>query len=85
MAVFTAATTSHKLAGVFGLSCYLLMGNKIKALSADAKDINKDTPFFMGHGDSDPLVKHDWGVKTAEALKTELGHTKVDFKTYRYV
>ena len=85
MSLFTGATTPHKLAGVFGLSSYLLMGNKIKELAEEAKDINRDTPFFMGHGDADPLVRYEWGVKTAEALRTVLGHTKVDFQTYKYV
>jgi predicted esterase len=83
MSIFISATTPHKLAGVVGLSSYLLLGNKIKELAEEAKDVNKDTPFFMGHGDADPLVKHEWGVKTAEVLKTELGHTKVEFKTYK--
>lgn len=84
MSLFTGATTPNKLAGVFGLSSYLLMGDKIKELAAkEAKGINSDTPFFMGHGDADPLVRYEWGVKTAEALKGELGHTKVEFKTYK--
>jgi len=83
MSLFTGATIPHKLAGVFGLSSYLLMGNKIKELAAEAKGINRDTSFFMGHGDVDPTVRYEWGVKTAEALKTELGHTKVHFETYR--
>jgi predicted esterase len=83
MSLFIGATIPHKLAGVFGLSSYLLMGNKIKELAEEAKGINRDTPFFMGHGDADPLVRYEWGVKTAEALRTELGHTKVDFQTYK--
>jgi predicted esterase len=83
MSLFTGATTTYKLAGVFGLSSYLLMGNKIKELAEETKGINEDTPFFMGHGDADPLIKYDWGVKTAEALRTELGHTKVEFLTYK--
>lgn len=82
MSLFTGATTPHKLAGVFGLSSYLLLGNKINELAAEAKGINRDTPFFMGHGNADQLVKYEWGVKTAEALKTELGHKEVDFHTY---
>lgn len=82
MSLFTGVTTSHKLAGVFGLSCYLLMGNKIKEMAKeDAKEINKDTPFFMGHGDADEVVKYQWGKQTAEFLKKELGH-QVEFKTY---
>jgi predicted esterase len=83
MSLFIGTTTPHKLAGVFGLSSYLLLGDKIKELAEEAKGINKDTPFFMGHGDADPLVKHEWGAKTAEVLNAELGHTKVEFKTYK--
>ena len=83
LSLFIGATIPHKLAGVFGLSSYLLMGNKIKELAEEAKGINRDTPFFMGHGDADPLVKYEWGVKTAEVLNAELGHTKLEFKTYK--
>jgi predicted esterase len=83
LSLFTGVTTPHKLAGVFGLSSYLLMGDKIKELAAEAKGINKETPIFMGHGDADALVKYEWGMKTAEFLRTELGHTKVDFRTYK--
>lgn len=42
---------------------------------------NKDTPIFMGHGDADPLVKHEWGLQTAEILR-EMGWT-VNFNTYQ--
>lgn len=83
MSLFTGVTTSHKLAGVFGLSSYLLMSNKIKELAKEqAKEINKDTPFFMGHGDADEVVRYEWGQKSAEFLRKELGH-QVEFKTYR--
>ena len=43
---------------------------------------NKNVPIFMGHGDSDPLVKHEWGQDTAKALR-ELGFKSVDFRTYK--
>jgi predicted esterase len=85
MSLFTGVTTSHKLGGVFGLSCYLLMGNKVKGMAKEeAKDINKDTPFFMGHGDADEVVKYQWGQQTAEFVKKELGH-QVEFKTYPHL
>ena len=84
MSLFTGTTIPHKLAGVVGLSSYLLLGSDIKRFADEAKGINKDTPFFMGHGDRDPLVRYEWGVKTADVLRTELGHT-VEFKTYRWV
>ncbi|KAJ9647407.1 hypothetical protein H2204_000036 [Knufia peltigerae] len=82
MSIFTGVTTTHKLGGVFGLSCYLVLAGKIKEFAKEASDVNKDTPFFMGHGDSDEVVKYKWGQQTAEFLRKELGH-KVDFKTYR--
>ncbi|KAL2428942.1 Acyl-protein thioesterase 1 [Exophiala dermatitidis] len=82
MSIFTGVTTPHKLGGVFGLSCYLLLGDKIKEYAKEANGANKDTPFFMGHGDADELVKYRWGVQTAEFLRNELGH-KVEFKTYK--
>lgn len=34
----------------------------------------------MGHGDADPVVKYEWGQRTAEKLK-EWGWS-VDFQTY---
>ncbi|KAL9115640.1 MAG: hypothetical protein Q9227_000008 [Pyrenula ochraceoflavens] len=80
MSLFTGLTTTYKLGGVFGLSSYLLLGDKIKTLVTDA---SKDAPFFMGHGTADPLVRYEWGTQTAETIK-ELGR-KVDFKSYKYV
>lgn len=82
MSLFTGVTTTHKLGGVFGLSCYLLLGDKIKEFVKEADGANKDTPFFMGHGDADEVVKYRWGQQSAEFLKNELGH-KVEFHTYR--
>ena len=79
VSLFTGLTTTYKLGGVFGLSSYLLLGEKIKTLSTEA---NKDTPFFMGHGTDDPLVKYEWGTGTVDAIK-ELGR-KVEFKSYKY-
>lgn len=55
------------------------MHGKIKDyIPADSP--NKDTPIFMGHGDADPLVRYDWGLKTAENLR-ERGWN-VNFNTY---
>ncbi|RMD42940.1 hypothetical protein DV735_g2216, partial [Chaetothyriales sp. CBS 134920] len=82
MSLFTGVTTTRKLAGVFGLSCYLVLSSKIKDLAAEAKDANKDTPFFIAHGDADEVVRYEWGQQSADFLRKELGH-KVEFKTYR--
>jgi predicted esterase len=82
MAIFSGITAPTKLGGIFGLSCYLLLHSKIKDL-VPTDSPNKETPIFMGHGDSDPLVRPEWGRMSAQLLK-ESGWT-VDLKFYRYV
>ncbi len=80
ISLFTGITCPDKLAGIFGLSSYLLLHDKIKDYVTE-ESTNKDTPIFMGHGDADPLVKYDWGVDTAKVLR-EMGWT-VDLRTYK--
>ena len=80
MSIFSGITSPSKLGGIFGLSCYLLLHYKLKSL-IPSDNPNKDTPLFMGHGDSDPLVKPDWGRRTAEELKKE--GWSVEMKFYR--
>lgn len=70
MSIFSGITSPNKLGGIFGLSCYLLLHEKLKGF-IPAGNPNKDTPIFMGHGDSDPLVLPAWGRKTAEILNEE--------------
>jgi predicted esterase len=84
MSLFTGLTTTHKLAGVFGLSCYLVMGDKVKQLAKDGGDVNTagKTPFFMGHGDADEVVKYQWGFMTAKKLQEDFS-IDVDFRTYK--
>jgi predicted esterase len=80
MALLSGVTSSEKLGGIFGLSSYLLLREKLRDM-IPANSPNKDVPIFMGHGDSDPVVQYKWGELSAEEL-TNLGW-KVDFKTYR--
>ena len=79
ISLFTGITCPDKLAGIVGLSSYLLLENKVKDY-VPSENPNKETPIFMGHGAVDPLVKYEWGKKTAEKLK-EWGWT-VDLKSY---
>lgn len=79
MSLFTGLTSDVKVGGIFGLSCYLLLGDKIKEL-IPKEFPNKDTPVFMGHGEEDSIVKYEYGVKSAEALK-EMG-MGVEFRKY---
>jgi len=69
-----------KLGGIFGLSCYLLLQNKVKDM-VPADSPNQQTPIFMGHGDADPVVKYQWGQMTANKLKG--WGWNVDFRTYK--
>jgi predicted esterase len=83
MSLMAGLTCPQKLGGIVGLSCYLLLQSKIKNLIDHGDNVNKDTKIFMGHGDSDPVVKPQFGKMTADQLK-EWGFD-VDFKTYRSV
>ena len=57
------------------------MHDRIKDVIAETTPApDKAVPIFMGHGDSDPLVKYAWGQKTAQVIQ-EMGW-KVDFRTY---
>lgn len=79
MSLFAGITCPDSLAGIFGLSSYLLLHHRITDFIA-ASNPNKDTPIFMGHGSADELVKYEWGRQTAQALR-DLGH-QVDFRAY---
>lgn len=80
MALFSGITAPQKLGGIFGLSCYLLLHNKLKTFIPTDRP-NVETPILMGHGDSDSMVKPEWGRISAEKLREE-GY-KVELKVYR--
>ena len=80
MAVFSGITNKESLGGVFGLSCYLLLSDKIKNYIPEEFP-NKKTPFFLAHGTDDSIVRHDFGAMSASKIK-ELGFEDVTFKSY---
>jgi predicted esterase len=79
MSLLSGATCPSQLAGVFGLSCYLLLQKKFQSLAA-ADAPNAKTPIFMGHGTADNVVQYKWGKATFEQLKE--WDYQVEFKTY---
>ena len=79
MSLFSGITSTVKLAGIFGLSCYLPMHQKAKSLIPEGSP-NHATPIFLGHGDVDPLVKLEAGQMTSSYLKSLGFH--LDFRTY---
>jgi acetyl esterase/lipase len=83
MSVFTGLTSPEKLGGVFGLSCYLLLSDRIKNYLPEEWANNK-TPFFLAHGLDDEVVPFQFGKKSADVLK-ELGVEDVSFNPYGYV
>lgn len=83
MSVFSGLTHKEKLGGVFGLSCYLLLSDRIKNYVPEEFP-NKKTPFFLAHGLEDEVVQFEFGDRSAKLLK-ELGAEDVSFKSYEYI
>lgn len=83
MSVFSGITGKEKLGGVFGLSCYLLLSDRIKNYIPEGFP-NKETPFFLAHGKDDGVVKFEFGEKSYDMVK-ELGVQDVAFHSYAYV
>jgi lysophospholipase-1 len=83
MSVFSAVTNKEKLGGAFGLSCYLLLSDRIKNFMPEDMP-NKKTPVFLGHGLDDEVVGYEFGDKSAKMLK-DIGMEDVSFNSYEYV
>ncbi|CAN6656988.1 acyl-protein thioesterase 1 [Trichomonascus vanleenenianus] len=75
----TSVITDKPLAGVIALSGYLPLHEKLQSLK---KDVNKDTPIFMGHGTADDVVKFPYGQRSRDFLKKELGRSDVQWHEY---
>ena len=71
IALHTALRHPDRLAGVIGLSTYLVLHDKLEAERSEA---NGAIPVFMAHGTLDPMVAHDRGQASCARLK-ELGYT----------
>lgn len=80
MSVFTGLTNKEKLGGVFGLSCYLLLSDRLKNFTPEDFP-NKKTPFFLAHGLDDEVVPHQFGEMSSKLVK-EAGLEDVTFKSY---
>ncbi|RAH84710.1 acyl-protein thioesterase 1 [Aspergillus japonicus CBS 114.51] len=83
MSLFAGLTSKEKLGGVFGLSCYLLLSDRIKNYIPEGFP-NQGTPFFLAHGQEDEVVRFDFGKQSSEKLK-ELDLAKVEFHSYPYL
>jgi len=68
MSIFAGLTSKVKLAGIVALSSWLLLSLRFLEL-VPTPQFNKETPIFMGHGDSDQVVNTDLGKKSYDLLK----------------
>lgn len=68
MSLFSGLTAPFKLAGIVALSSYLLLSLKFAQL-VPHPEFNKETPIFMAHGDSDPVVNFQLGKRSYDMLK----------------
>ncbi|KAE8351365.1 putative phospholipase [Aspergillus coremiiformis] len=80
ISLFTGATNKEKLGGVFGLSGYLVLSDRVKNYIPEGWP-NKKTPFFIGHGTEDAVVPYEFGTTSAKVLK-DLGLEDIQFKSY---
>ncbi|KAI9809300.1 MAG: hypothetical protein M1825_002591 [Sarcosagium campestre] len=80
LSLLAGITAPAPLAGIFAMSGYMLLGERIPELIPSGAP-NKATRVWMGHGADDPLVKCQWGRLTAEKLR-EFGVENVQFNEY---
>jgi phospholipase/carboxylesterase len=77
MALYTGVRYPEKLAGIMGLSCYLVLA---RMLDDERHAVNQSTPIFMGHGTFDPVVDVRLGEETRKALEARA--YSVTWRTY---
>jgi phospholipase/carboxylesterase len=65
--LYTMLRSKHSLLGVMALSCYLPLA---EASEAERTNSNQQTSIFIGHGTLDPLVPHELGLNSRDALKS---------------
>lgn len=66
MAVFTGVRHAQKLAGIMGLSCYMLLAPR---LVPERQAANQATPMFLAHGKEDPVVLPALGEESRRLLE----------------
>ncbi len=77
ISLFTGPRYPEKLAGIMGLSCYLLLED---ALPAERTRLNYATPILLAHGTQDPMVDIRLGAQARQLL--EAGGYPVEWHAY---
>ena len=66
MALYGGTRYPERLAGIMGLSCYLLLA---PTLAAERAAANQATPVFLAHGSQDPVVSPVLGEQARRQLQ----------------
>jgi phospholipase/carboxylesterase len=77
MALFSGTRSPEKLAGIIGLSCYMLLDG---TFASERTAENQSTPIFLAHGTRDPVVD----VSLGEATRVMLQETGYSVTWQRY-
>jgi phospholipase/carboxylesterase len=77
IAMYTGLRYEQRLAGIMGLSTYLILS---EPLADDRSDANASTPILVAHGTQDPVVPYPAGERSVARL-TELGYP-VEWHSY---
>ncbi len=67
----TGLRSARRLAGIMALSCYLPLA---ESLALEITDCGRETPVFMAHGRTDPVVTHSRAVESRELLRQQACH-----------
>jgi len=67
IALFSGTRLPEKLAGIMGLSCYMLLAPQF---DAERTSVNQDTSIFLGHGTQDTIVPPHLGAETRRLLES---------------
>ena len=78
IALYTGVRHADRLAGIIGLSTYLIGAGR---LGSEASEANRGLPIFMGHGTADPVVRYEWADASRQAL--EAAGYAVEWHHYR--
>lgn len=68
VALHTGLRHPERLGGILALSTYLPLADTLKD---EANSASKDTPIFMAHGRSDPIVPYALGMSSKEILEKQ--------------
>jgi phospholipase/carboxylesterase len=77
ISLFSGPRYPEKLAGIMGLSSYLLLED---SLPAERTRVNYQTPIFLAHGNQDPVVDVRRGTEARQLL--EAGGYRVEWHAY---